>query len=62
MPEDPDEIVGGIVVRDESEHESLDAGGVRGQLEVRGGGRARRVERVRRHRPRDDPGEERGLL
>ena len=51
MPENPDEVVGGVEVRDEGEHEALDSGGVRGQLQVRGRGGAGRVERVRRHRP-----------
>ena len=49
MPENPDEVVGGVEVRDEGEHEALDSGGVRGQLQVRGRGGAGRVESVHRH-------------
>ena len=49
MPEDPDEIVGGVEVGDEGEHEALDAGGVRRQLQVRGRGGAGGVKRVHRH-------------
>ena len=62
VPEDFDEVVGGVKVGDEGEHEALDAGGVRGQLEVGGRGRPRGVEGVGGHGPGDDAGEERGLL
>ena len=62
VPEDFDEVVGGVEVGDEGEHEALDAGGVRGQLEVGGRGRPRGVEGVGGHGPGDDAGEERGLL
>ena len=50
-PENSDEIVGGVESRDECEHEALDPGGVRRQLQVGGRGGARRVEGVRGHRP-----------